>query len=237
MTLLTITRRLSKRVSTLPFAPPVTHVYNPLDYARVCHDEYLRRFGRSGIEALLLGMNPGPFGMSQTGVPFGEVAAVRDWMGIEGKVGRPANEHPKRPIQGFACTRSEVSGRRLWDWAKGRFSSPEAFFERFFVWNFCPLVFLQESGRNHTPDKLPRDEREPLFAACDTALQEVVALLQPRLVIGIGAFAEARARLALAESDVAFGRVLHPSPASPLANKGWAAAAERQFAELGVELP
>ena len=237
MSLATITNRLSKRVDALQFASPVTHVYNPLDYARACHSEYLRRFGQGQIEALLLGMNPGPFGMSQTGVPFGEVAAVRDWMGNTGKVGRPENEHPKRPIQGFDCQRSEVSGRRVWAWAKDHFGTPEAFFERFFVWNFCPLVFLQESGRNHTPDKLPAAEREALFAVCDKALQEVVALLKPERVIGIGAFAEARARLALADADVQFGRVLHPSPASPLANKGWAEAADRQFAEMGVHLP
>jgi len=237
MSLATITNRLSKGVGALQFAPPVTHVYNPLDYARACHSEYLRRFGQMGIEALLLGMNPGPFGMSQTGVPFGEVAAVRDWMGIRGKVGRPKNEHPKRPIQGFDCPRSEVSGRRVWSWAKDHFGTPEAFFQRFFVWNFCPLVFLQETGRNHTPDKLPAAEREALFAVCDKALQEVVALLKPERVIGIGAFAEARARLALGDADVQFGRVLHPSPASPLANKGWAEAADRQFAEMGLPLP
>ena len=237
MSLATITSRLSKRVGALQFAAPVTHVYNPLEYARACHSEYLRRFGHPGVEALLLGMNPGPFGMSQTGVPFGEVAAVRDWMGITGKVGRPENEHPKRPIQGFDCPRSEVSGRRVWDWAKDHFGTPEAFFERFFVWNFCPLVFLQESGRNHTPDKLPAQEREALFAVCDQALQEVVSLLKPARVIGIGAFAEARARRALADADVQFGRVLHPSPASPLANKGWAAAADRQFSAMGLHLP
>jgi single-strand selective monofunctional uracil DNA glycosylase len=237
MSLKAIAHRLSERVDALQFAPPVTHVYNPLAYAVECHDEYLRRFGRQGIEALMLGMNPGPYGMSQTGVPFGEVAAVRDWMGISRPVGRPANEHPKRPIQGFSCTRSEVSGRRLWDWARTRFDSPEAFFERFFVWNFCPLVFLQESGRNHTPDKLPRAEQEPLFAICEQALQEVVDWMAPRLVIGVGAFAEARARQALAGHDVSFGRILHPSPASPLANKGWARAAEQQFADMGVELP
>jgi len=237
MSLHAIARRLSTSVDALRFEPPVTHVYNPLAYAEECHDEYLRRFGRPGIEALMLGMNPGPYGMSQTGVPFGEVAAVRDWMGISRDVGRPGNEHPKRPILGFSCTRSEVSGRRLWDWAKTRFDSPEAFFERFFVWNFCPLVFLQESGRNHTPDKLPQAEQAPLFAACELALQEVVDLLRPRLVIGVGVFAEERARQALVSHDVAFGRILHPSPASPLANKGWAQIAEQQFADMGVELP
>src|SRR5690606_6715112 len=127
-------------------------------------------YGRGPKEILLLGMNPGPFGMAQTGVPFGEIAAVRDWLGVRGVVGRPAIEHPKRPVQGFGCHRSEGSGKRLWGWAQDRFGEPERFFDRFFVVNYCPLVFLEVGGRNRTPDKLPVREREPLFEACDRAL-------------------------------------------------------------------
>jgi len=232
--LVSLARALAADVDRLEFGLPVTHVYNPLGYAQASHDAYLKRFGSLGAEVLLLGMNPGPYGMSQTGVPFGEVAAVRDWMGIVEPVGHPDDEHPKRPILGFDCPRSEVSGRRVWDWASQRFGTPEAFFSRFFVWNFCPLVFLEESGKNRTPDKLPAAEREPLFAACDRALRSVVEVAGIRRVIGIGAFAEAQARRSLGDLDLTFGRVLHPSPASPLANRGWAEAAERQFAEQGL---
>jgi single-strand selective monofunctional uracil DNA glycosylase len=231
-----ITRALTRAVDKLEFEPPVTHVYNPLRYAKRSQEVYLERFARRGIEALFLGMNPGPFGMAQTGVPFGEVNLVRDWIGIEEPVGKPRNEHPKRPITGFACTRSEVSGRRMWGWAQERFESAEAFFQRFFVWNYCPLVFLEETGRNRTPDKLPVAEREPLFAACNTALVRMVEYCQPRLVIGVGKFAETRAREVLGHLDVEFGTILHPSPASPMANRGWAPQAERQLAALGIEL-
>jgi len=229
-----ISRALSRAVGKLHFGAPVTHVYDPLVYARASHEEYLRRFARRGPDALLLGMNPGPFGMAQTGVPFGEVALVRDWMGIEEPVGRPRPEHPKRPVLGFDCERSEVSGARLWGWARERFGTPQAFFERFFVWNYCPLVFLEESGRNRTPDKLPAAEREPLFAACDGALRRMAELIGPRLVIGVGRFAELRARRALSANGVAFGTILHPSPASPAANRGWAREAERQLSALGL---
>jgi len=228
------TRRLARAVDKLSFAPPVTHVYNPLVYARRPHEEYLRRYGGGRKQVLLLGMNPGPFGMAQTGVPFGEVAAARDWLRIEAPVDRPANPHPRRPIEGYACSRSEVSGRRLWGWAKSRFGTPERFFRMFFVHNYCPLVFMQDSGRNFTPDKLPAAERAALFSVCDRALAQMVAILRPRIVVGIGAFAEARAREALAPEGVPMGRVLHPSPASPLANRGWAAAAEKEFAALGI---
>ncbi len=237
MPLVPISRALAEAVSALRFGPPVACVYNPLAYARGPHEDYLARFGAPPKEVLFLGMNPGPWGMAQTGVPFGEVGLVRDWLGIDGPVGRPEPEHPKRPVEGFSCTRSEVSGRRLWGWARDRFGPPEPFFERFFVWNYCPLSFLEETGRNRTPDKLPVAERAPLFARCDAALAEVVAALEPRLVVGIGAFAERRARQALRGHDVAIGRILHPSPASPKANQGWAPQAEAELAALGVDLP
>ncbi|MHC4959267.1 MAG: uracil-DNA glycosylase family protein [Planctomycetota bacterium] len=229
-----IQRALTKAIAPLRFAPPVTHVYNPLVYARATAEDYLERFARRGVGTLLLGMNPGPWGMAQTGVPFGEVVAVRDWIGVRGDVGKPEHEHPKRPVEGLACQRSEVSGRRLWGWAQERFETPEAFFSRFFVWNYCPLAFLEESGRNRTPDKLPSAESAPLFDACDEALRRLVAYLEPDRVLGIGKFAEGRARGALGHVD---GFILHPSPASPAANRGWAEQAERQLAALGVEQP
>lgn len=230
---------LNATLGALTFGPPVTHVYNPCIYAREPHHRYLERFGGGPKEALLLGMNPGPWGMAQTGVPFGEIAAVRDWLGLGGTVDLPGDEHPKRPIQGFDCPRSEVSGRRLWGWAADRFGTPERFFERFFVYNYCPLVFLEETGRNRTPDKLPVAERRPLLDACDEALRRVVAALGGPKVIGIGAFAEARARRALngtESEDRVVGRILHPSPASPAANRGWAEQAERQLQELGFDV-
>ncbi len=233
MSLPAISKRLSRQVGALEFAPPVSYVYNPVDYASVTHGHYLKRFAKTGCDALLLGMNPGPYGMAQTGVPFGEVEMVRDWMGISGRVRRPDPEHPKRLVQGFECARSEVSGRRVWGWAKERFGTPEAFFKHYFVWNYCPLSFMEESGRNRTPDKLPEPERAALYAACDQGLRDVVKFLKPRHVIGIGAFAQTRAQKALGDA-VDVGRILHPSPASPIANRGWAEQAERQLSELGL---
>ena len=228
-----IARELARRVDALAFADPVTHVYNPLVYARKPHEAYLERYARVGCRALLVGMNPGPFGMAQTGIPFGEVAHARDWLGLEAPVRRPPNEHPKRPIEGFQCTRSEVSGERVWSWAKRRFKTPDRFFDTFFVWNYCPLVFMEESGRNRTPDKLPAAERSPLFAICDEALKKIVDYLEPERVIGIGRFAQDRARLAL-DDDTDVGTILHPSPASPIANRGWAPQAEKQLRAMGI---
>lgn len=232
-----ITDDLVAALRPLRFQPPVEFVYNPLEYARAPYDLYLRRFGAGPKEVLFLGMNPGPFGMAQTGVPFGEVQLVRSWLGIEAKVGRPAREHPKRPVLGFACQRAEVSGARLWGFARDNFGEPEPFFARFLVLNYCPLVFMEESGRNLTPDKLPAAERLPLLEACDEALRRSVALLRPRLLIGVGGFAERRAAEALQGTGVEVGCILHPSPANPLANRDWPGTVRRQLQELGVELP
>jgi single-strand selective monofunctional uracil DNA glycosylase len=234
--LVRISRALSRDVDRLSFAAPVTHVYNPLRYAAGLHEEYLRRYGGGRKAVVLVGMNPGPFGMAQTGVPFGDVSVVRDWLGLAGLVTKPPREHPKRPVLGLDCPRGEVSGTRLWGWARERFGTPDRFFDRFFVVNYCPLAFLEASGRNRTPDKLPASEQEPLFAACDEALRRIIGALGPRHVIGVGAFAARRAREALTGTDVELGTVLHPSPASPLANRGWAGAAEKQLLACGVRL-
>ncbi|MEI6676008.1 MAG: uracil-DNA glycosylase family protein [Verrucomicrobiota bacterium] len=235
-TLIEAARHLAATLRGLEFSQPVTHVYRPLDYAWKSHEIYLQRFGIGLKRVLFLGMNPGPFGMAQTGVPFGEIAAVRDWMGIEATVERPQPEHPKRPVEGFACQRSEVSGRRLWGLFATNFPRAEDFFANHFVLNFCPLVWMSESGANLTPDKLPAAEMAPVEDACLAHLVAVIARLQPAYLIGVGAFAEERLRRAaevLASKSV-IGKVLHPSPASPVANRGWAQAATRQLQALGV---
>jgi len=231
--LLRIARDLRREADRLEFGPPVTHVYDPLDYAWEPHRRYLERYGRGRRAVLLVGMNPGPYGMAQTGVPFGDVAMVRDWLGITGRVRRPSREHPKRPVRGFDCERREVSGSRLWGWARDTFGTPERFFATFFVYNYCPLSFMEASGRNRTPDQLSAREREPLFAVCDRALARVIDRLEPAHVIGIGKFAEGRARAIVGERSCRVGHLLHPSPASPVANKGWAKQATRALREAG----
>ena len=227
---------LSHELRSLRFEEPVSHVYNPLEYARASYTRYLKRYAASPKEIVLIGMNPGPWGMAQTGVPFGEVSAVRDWLGIEAPVGKPAHLHPKRPVEGFQCTRSEVSGKRLWGWAQNKFKTPENFFSRFFVANYCPLLFIETGGRNRTPNQLRAVERRPLLEVCDRALYRTIEQLKPSYVIGVGLFAEERARAALEDSDVTVGRITHPSPANPKANSGWEALVEKEFATLGIEL-
>jgi single-strand selective monofunctional uracil DNA glycosylase len=234
MNLNRITSALVQDLQPLRFGPPVTHVYNPLEYAQASYRQYLKRYGGRPKEVLLVGMNPGPWGMAQTGIPFGEVTIVRDWLGIQAPVGKPSAIHPKRPVQGFACPRSEVSGKRLWGWAKEKFKTPDRFFARFFVANYCPLVFYEEGGRNRTPDSLRAAEKKPLLSACDLALRRTVEWLKPRYVVGIGGFAEGRASEALSGLHVTVGRISHPSPANPRANRGWEPLIKKEFASLGI---
>jgi single-strand selective monofunctional uracil DNA glycosylase len=261
--LIAAARQLCAEVSRLRFKSPVTHVYNPLDYAWRAHELYLARFGKGG-NVVFLGMNPGPFGMVQTGVPFGEISAVRDWMKIEARIEQPAHQHLKRPVQGFACPRSEVSGKRLWGLFAKRFGSAEDFFAGHFVANYCPLAFFDQGGRNLTPDKLPASQSAPLFKACDRHLRQVVDILQPEWLIGVGDFAEKRARKVFGELtanapsaadrfpatipasaatgirgkagavSLRIGKILHPSPASPAANKDWAKQATEQLKSFGI---
>ena len=235
-TLIDLSRKLADDLGGFHFSAPVSHTYNPLVYARAPHELYLNRFGSGKKRVFLLGMNPGPYGMAQTGVPFGEISAVRDWMGITAPVGKPILEHPKRPIDGFACMKSEVSGRRLWGLFSEKFPKPEHFFAHHYVANYCPLIWMSTTGANLTPDKLSTAEMEPIEAICLDHLTAVIRLLEPVILIGIGGFAEARLHRAAEKTGGQYqiGRILHPSPASPAANRGWAQAAEKQLKEQGV---
>ena len=235
--LLRAAERLVACIENLNFTAPVAYVYNPLVYAWAAYRRYLERFADTPKRVMLLGMNPGPWGMAQTGVPFGEILAVREWMGIEEQVRRPKREHPRRPVMGFTVTRSEVSGKRLWGLMKQRFGSAEMFFRDHFVGNYCPLLFLDRDGKNITPDKLRSADREALFHCCDDHLRATIEALEPDWLIGIGKFTEKRLRV-LQEAgrwkDMKVAGILHPSPASPQANRGWAALTADRLISLGI---
>jgi single-strand selective monofunctional uracil DNA glycosylase len=227
-------------LATVRFGDPIRYVYNPLEYAWSAYRSYLARFAGNGGQhkrVLFLGMNPGPWGMAQTGIPFGEVDSVQNWLGIETEIGRPAVEHPRRPVLGFATTRSEVSGRRLWGLMKERFGTAEKFFQKHFVGNYCPLLFLDSEGKNITPDKLRAQDRKALFHCCDDHLAATIRILDPVWLIGIGRFTEQRLGAVNAEPGRRQRRVagiLHPSPANPAANQGWAGRTTDKLISLGV---
>ncbi len=213
-------------------------IYNPLQYAWQPYHTYLSRYATQRVDHFFLGMNPGPWGMAQTGVPFGEIESVKSWLKIDEPVGRPSKEHPKRIIEGFACKRSEVSGKRLWGFFADEFASPSAFFANHFVANYCPLVFMDDGARNITPDKLPKAYRAQLDLACDRHLMRSLRALQPKIAVGIGGYAEnCLARVCAQDpslSSIAITKILHPSPASPAANKNWAQQVRAQLVDAGI---
>lgn len=228
-------RELSARMGELHFVPPVAYTYNPLEYAWAGHEAYVRRFAATPKDVLYLGMNPGPFGMAQTGVPFGEIPAVTLWMGISAAVGQPEKMHPKRPVQGFSCPRSEVSGRRLWGLFEQLYGTADAFFSHAYVANYCPLIWMSESGANIPPTQLPKEQAAQIDTACQQHLVRLIAALQPRCLVGVGAYALKQLEIAASafpERSFTLGSIVHPSPASPVANKCWPAKPREQILEL-----
>lgn len=228
-------RVMSRQLSSKKFQSPVTHVYDPLTYAWSAHEWYVRKYSTKGARILLVGMNPGPWGMAQTGVPFGEISAVRHFLHMPEtmEIAAPKHENPARPVTGLSCKRAEVSGRRLWtEWAAAHYKTPAAFFQTFFVHNYCPLMFLESSGRNRTPIKLKAAERAEVERVCDAALRAIVTAMKPLAVCGIGGYAKERCMKVLkseVDKGLVVATVLHPSPASPAANRGWVEAAVKQI--------
>ena len=66
--LLGIERDMCRQLEAVDIGPPVTHIYNPLDYAAQTHSDFVQNYGNSTKKILFVGMNPGPFGMAQNGV-------------------------------------------------------------------------------------------------------------------------------------------------------------------------
>ena len=199
----------------------VDAVYNPLAYAWEPHRAYLELASGGGAKTLLLGMNPGPHGMGQMGIPFAATSVVRDLLKITDlEVGQPRKPHPKRPISGLDWPKEEVSGTRLWGLLANEYGSAESIFESVFLLNHCPLMlFSGEKATNITPDKITGPTTKALLERCDEHLREVVDIMQIERVIGVGRYSEKRALNALSGIDISVTTCWHPSPASPLANR------------------
>lgn len=212
--------------------PKDIFAYNPLTYARDSFFSYIEGFANTPIDAIFLGMNPGPNGMMQTGIPFGDVSFVKNYLGINSGVSKPTKEHPKRPILGFSCPKSEVSGTRLWSFFQSQYQEPNGLFKRYFILNYCPLGFLSESGANVTPDKIAIESRKKIEKLCDEFLLKTVPLFSAKKLVGIGGYASKVFARLFPDAEIA--TLLHPSPASPAANRGWSNVAAKQLKEAGL---
>ncbi len=223
--------------------PAVAHIYAPLEYANQVHQAYIRKFAGLGSKTLLLGLNPGPFGMGQTGIPFGATAIVREFLGLRGfEILQPGDTHHKRPIEGLGFKRQEISGTRLWRGLGEFLGAAEDIHRSVFLMNHCPLLFLEASGRNLTPDRLKGEAAAEMLSACDEHVLRTMEILGTRSIIGVGRFAERRA-LELAPAlkwNVDVHYLLHPSPQVPEANreggKVWRARLNNTLRDAGVSL-
>lgn len=131
-----------------------------------------------------------------------------------------------------------MSGERFWSLFEDLCDEPETFAKNCVVYNYCPLAFLGESGKNVTPVDMKKDIRTKLNDLCDKALMDMIELLETSVIIGIGRFAETRANAVLKENGrqngISVHFMTHPSPASPMANQGWSGLAKKQLEAIGV---
>lgn len=273
MDLLQKTRDLAAVLDTFRHPAGVSHVYNPLSYMATAHEAWLSRYVQYGecdevavtpSPYLILGMNPGPWGMVQTGVPFGDVPNAGKLIGVrDGStpftaqipcgVSLPAifkpqldgiQLHPKRPVQGFACTRVEASGDRLWGGLATVWGLLDAVLDDCFAMNYCPLAYFSgEAGENVTPEAFIkagpyRDEAyaQELDDVCGAYLRTVMRAMDTKVVLAIGRYAERKAKIAasMVANKPAVVYLTHPSPLATRNAEQWAEMARTTMQAAGV---
>ena len=235
--LIKASRRLVQQCALIEFPEDINLIYNPLEYAAAPYEEYLTKFAATPKKNIFIGINPGPWGMVQTGIPFGEVNAVKNYLKIKKAPQTPMTMNPVLPILGQSCSRAEVSGKRLWGLIAATFPQADDFFAENLVFNYCPLFFSRVVGpkrENVTPDKLPREIRTQLYAPCDEFLIQTAKLLRPKFLIGVGGFAHKRLTEIFPDSNYIIDSITHPSPLNARANKNFFGLAGDKLRALGA---
>ena len=204
-------------------------VYNPLTYARNMHLEYLKKSTGHGATILFLGMNPGPFGMMQTGVPFGAVSYVRDYLNIKNDV-KEFCLHPKHKIIGLETKRDEPSGKKLWALMQSLYPKSNELFSHITVQNYCPLAFLDDSGKNIALNNVKN--RKELESLCDNYIKDYILDNNIKVLVGVGVYAYEK--LLSLNLNLTVIKILHPSPLNPLSHKGWDEGVMKQIGEYLV---
>lgn len=216
---------LNNELNELQFPKNITHIYNPIVYALNLHCQYIKKFLNGKKKVMLIGMNPGPNGMVQNGVPFGNTNTVKNLMKIQGQVDQPPSLNPKRPVTGLSCTTEEPSGVRIWNLLQKLAGSLEVFGEQCFLHNFCPLAFFDEQGKNITPSELKGKIKSTLRDICLKYLEKEIQLIQPEIIIAIGSYVGDSLRKLSKQSiyvrtNIKILQLAHPSPRS-LNNNNW----------------
>jgi len=171
-------------------------VINPLEYLWLQYGYYTSCYHNQYPRAMIIGMNPGPKGMSQTGIPFGSPNIIPSILPnkslfneIRDNEGSPVSS-PHRRITGPSNTTVEVSGNRLWSALIKRYGDFKSITSEIFVDNICPLLFLcgKNGSKNLTPDKLtPSPAKIILIRLCTERLQKIYQCLgEPSNIVALG---------------------------------------------------
>ena len=285
MDLIKTTRILADDLHALRRPAGVSHVYNPLRYMWPAHERFLSRHyvtdrasapdGRLDFyepagatrprRYLILGMNPGPHGMVQTGLPFGDVVNAAAMLGYRTGDQVPAPDlagvelHPSRPVIGLSATRREASGERLWGGLAAIFGGLEQTLAACFAANYCPLAYFADDaqGTNVTPEDFgkktikgePNPRHDPGYAAeldkvCLPYLVRVARAMRVEVILAVGRYAEAKANIIAAlqpdDSRPARPKVVYLTHPSPLATRSageWATMARHALENAGALPP
>lgn len=196
-------------------------IYNPLEYCLDPFIQYLEKGGEKR-DIVFLGMNPGPFGMMQNGIPFGASNFVNNYLNIEKDFDKQKieKEHPKYKIIGKNIERQEISGTKLWGLIQSFYPDSNTFLENQIVLNYLQLAILdKEKGKNITPDKLNKDVRTKIENICDNQLREILDILESKVLIGVGKYSyDSLLRVKKNEKVI---KINHPSPLNARYFKTW----------------
>lgn len=202
-------------------------MYNVLDYAWDAWEQYITQYAKGTAHTLVLGINPGPHGMVQTGIPFGNISTVQHYLNIQPNIQHDKiSPHPRRPVLGLTYTREEPSGKLLWGTIQEMYPNPNDFFSDFFVLNYCPLAFFSndEKASNLTPDKLPKIYQSHIEILCSKHLAQYLVGFQITRILAVGKYTQQIAGkvlegggldILMPKQKIEVQYLTHPSPLNP----------------------
>jgi single-strand selective monofunctional uracil DNA glycosylase len=171
-------------------------VLDPGRYGERWHHRFRRCYPVGPRPLLVFGLNPGPYGMAQTGVPFTDLKRLefhlprlwRELLAAREPVALPGLAPPS--LRPFLTRTFESSSVRVYKFLERAFGSAEQAFRRVAFVNPCPLLFIDRAtGENRTPADLPRAAprlMREFDALRRTTVLEAVSELEARGAVLLG---------------------------------------------------
>jgi single-strand selective monofunctional uracil DNA glycosylase len=180
-------------------------IWNPGLYAASWHALFRKEYPASAGCILVFGLNPGPYGMAQTGIPFTDLKRLREHLprlakGLERRGCSLAGVGlAPRSLRPYLSRTFESSAVRVYRFLSRGWGSAEDGWRSVVVANPCSLLFMDAAGENRTPADLvgavsrrtgslvaARRLRERCNALRRLAAREAVRVLSPRGVVLLG---------------------------------------------------